>query len=91
MKHVRKYAKDHGVTIKQAMSLACDSYYTKCRGRKQKYSVPSEAEMAYGGGSGESYNFADFVPGAYSYRNPAPSAPRYEPVEARNWYEYAGF
>jgi len=98
MKHVRKYAKEHGVTIKQAMGLACDSYYTKCKSRKRIYGpdiapsdwnndsfvAPSRASSQPYANSGA---WSEWYPSrsSRSSRSSAPALGWDEPVLALGW------
>lgn len=46
MAHVKRYAKEHGVTIREAMKMACATYPTGCRGRRGSI-IPDAPVLGY--------------------------------------------
>lgn len=49
MAHVKRYARENGVTIREAMSLACQTYKTGCRSR-QGSPIPNAPSLGYAPG-----------------------------------------
>lgn len=49
MAHVKRYARENGVTIREAMSLACQTYPTGCRSRKIS-DIPAAPALGYAPG-----------------------------------------